>query len=1059
MISLDAAAARGHCISAHQRSSMALDPNLNSVNLPDELRSKFAALEQRLWNVETAAALAMILAALFGSYLLQFISDRCWDTPVWARVFLPLAALSLIALAVWRWTQHWIWRRRDLRALSNLVQKKYRRLGDRLLGIVELVEEEHHVAGYSPELYRAAIKQVAADAVPLDFSEAVDVRPAQRGLFAAAGLFALALLPALVVPAASWNSLCRWAMPMAAIARHTLVTLEGVAAQKIVPHGESFEVTASVNYRSFWKPARALVRFDRQPFIEAKVEQGQIRIRVPGQIQNGALTIQVGDATQSVAIVPTHRPALKELAASVELPAYLRYPSATEPVQNGTLKLLEGSSVKFQGKATRALAEGEVRLQGRDAEALKVDTDRFESGPATISEAARGGFTFRDQLGLESAAPWPLAIETQSDAPPQPELPELPRELALLETEVLNIKVAVKDDYGVREFGLRFDLLTNGVQTNSLTDGDFKDQALTPRQKKLEGTFAFSPSVLKIPANTSFEVAAFATDFFPDRQPVETPAYRIHVVDNATHAELVRQKLEALAVQLEEVTRLQEKIANETRDLKELSPEKLANEVATEKLSALAEDQKQAAANLDQLAREGQATMREAARNPEFTEESLREWNKDFQQMKQVAKEKMPKATGSLKSAQQNAQPKNAEARSKDVAEAQEKQEEILSDLAQMQKKMNQGMDQLQALTLAQRLRRLGTDEQEIAERIQKVVPETVGLLPDEVPPKFKRFNATQADNQDAAQKESQVVQGEISRFFERTRKPNYEEVTKAMTEARTGDELDRVRGLIQENISMEAMRHLTNWSERFNEWAAKLEPKKKDSKESDGQGESDDDGKELLKHLMTLLRLREREVAVRGQTRALEKKKPDAPLYGEGAAKLAESQQKMRTELGEVQRENKIVEINPALNDAADRLASVEEFLRKPQTDKLAEAAETKAVEALSDVINLINEQAQKASGKNSQQTEAGEEAAAMIQMMSQPGSANQGMAMSPSPGGSLAGGSTDRAAAAQTGESRGKAAEARKVGKASGLTGNIPTEFREALENYFNAVEKEAN
>ena len=48
-------------------------------------------------------------------------------------------------------------------------------------------------------------------------------------------------------------------------------------------------------------------------------------------------------------------------------------------------------------------------------------------------------------------------------------------------------------------------------------------------------------------------------------------------------------------------------------------------------------------------------------------------------------------------------------------------------------------------------------------------------------------------------------------------------------------------------------------------------------------------------------------------------------------------------------------------------------------------------------------------------------------------------------------------RAATAVPGDAAGKASERRNVQKASGFSGSVPVEFREALENYFNALEKE--
>src|SRR5437870_4086160 len=143
------------------------------IALPAQLRQQFANLERRLWTLETVLALCFALGGLLVSFLILFFSDRFWNTPVWARTVITLiGASALIGAGCW-WSQQWIFRRRYLRAVAVLVQKRFRRLGDRLLGIVELTEEEPRRADFSPELYRAAIQQVSNEAVQYDFREAV----------------------------------------------------------------------------------------------------------------------------------------------------------------------------------------------------------------------------------------------------------------------------------------------------------------------------------------------------------------------------------------------------------------------------------------------------------------------------------------------------------------------------------------------------------------------------------------------------------------------------------------------------------------------------------------------------------------------------------------------------------------------------------------------------------------------------------------------------------------------------------------------------------------------
>ena len=286
----------------------------NEISLPESLQRQFAALERRLWRVETAAAVCVGLLGVFGSFAILFFSDRFFETPVGLRAALLVGAIGMIALAAMRWSLRWIFLRRDWRALSVIVQRKFRKLGDHLLGIVELSSESKHDVNYSPELYRAAIHQVADETVQFDFTEAVETRLTKKLMAATIVLALVVLIPCLLVPALGQNVFHRWIAPLAAVPRYTLVNLN-FPEQIVTPHGENFELNGTVEFRSFWKPKRATAQFEKQARIVASVAKNGVGFPIPAQIQNGILRIKVGDALRDVSVVPTHRPALKEMAA------------------------------------------------------------------------------------------------------------------------------------------------------------------------------------------------------------------------------------------------------------------------------------------------------------------------------------------------------------------------------------------------------------------------------------------------------------------------------------------------------------------------------------------------------------------------------------------------------------------------------------------------------------------------------------------------------------------------------------------------------------------------
>jgi hypothetical protein len=1021
-----------------------------ALALPKALSEQFVLLKKRLFALETIIACSAAVSAFLLAFIALFVSDRLWETPAALRWTLSLSAAAFVFLLASWWAKKWLLQPRSIKSLARIVQRRHRNLGDRLLGIVELADESKRPAHVSEELYQAAILQVSDESLKYDFAKAVDGGLSKRLLFAGVALFVLALLSLVVLPRASWNTLARLLQPGASIPRFTLVELEGLPKELIVPHGEPFEISARVQYRSFWHPSSARAEFQSQPALAAKVEGSQLRFRAPGQTQPASLTIRVGDISRTVKLLPTHRPALQDIAARIEFPAYLQQEPALEKAQSGALTVVQGSFVTVEGQVSRALSEATVRLGAQSPESLLVQSNHFSTPKLPVDGLPDLVFQWKDQLGLTNSQPWKLAVQTEQDLPPIPELPDVYREISILETEVLPIKVRARDDFGVKTFGLAWSGDAPKEGTNSINRQEF--QASGSSDKSPERIYHFSPAILKIAPDTSAELKAYAVDFFPGRAMVESVPYRIHVVGVTRHAEMVRQNLESLLVQLEEVSRAQEKLAHDTFELKELG--KLDAAEAVKKMEELKEGQEQAANNLKEMASEGMKTLKDALRNPSFSEDLLSKWTKNLHEMDKVASETMKESSKALQQAQKAS---SKEERSENLAQSKEKQDEAVKSLQEMQQKVNQGLDDLQALTLAQRLRKLSEEQKKLEGHLQKRIGETIGLTARELPAELARANEYLAGNEVETAKESSKLQVEISRYFERTRKPNYQMVAKEMKEARTPEELEKVRKLIVENIGMEAMQNLALWSDRFEAWADRLQPKEQGASQSGGAGQGGGDQKEddSLKQLLGLLRMREKEVNIQDRTTVLNEYAGDKVTYRDGAVMLAASQSQLNRDLTRQAVKNPHVALDAPYNDASVAMADVQNFLEKPRTDEPTRVAQEKSVLMLTDLINILNEQAQKqqSSSSASQQAATAEEMAFLMQNMS-PGS--QGNKPAQTAGRSTAGGSTDHVDMVDQRNAAGKSGENRVINKSSGLPQNYPTEFRDALQNYFRALEQ---
>ena len=294
------------------------------LQLPSGTRMKLEEFRRRVWTIKLIEG---VLAAVFGlciSYLVVFILDRFMDTPAVARSLILIC--GSVGLAIWLpivW-HRWVWRTQRLEQVAKIVSHTFPRLGDQLLGVVELVNSREE-QNRSEALCRAALKQVDKETQRKDFSDAVPNPRHQHWAWAAGVPVALALAALLVVPAAGKNAMARWLMPWKNTERYTFAQLNDLKNEQVVPYGEEFDLTASLSKDSVWSPVKGSARYGKQPRIESDLKDGKYGFTIPPQDESQPLRVRVGDDFASIDVKPTARPELTTMMASCQLPEYLQY--------------------------------------------------------------------------------------------------------------------------------------------------------------------------------------------------------------------------------------------------------------------------------------------------------------------------------------------------------------------------------------------------------------------------------------------------------------------------------------------------------------------------------------------------------------------------------------------------------------------------------------------------------------------------------------------------------------------------------------------------------------
>ncbi|HCQ34196.1 MAG TPA: hypothetical protein DIV54_11915, partial [Verrucomicrobiales bacterium] len=135
-----------------------------SASLPESLRRQLGAFRGRLWFIKVTEALFAGLFGLLFSYLIVFGLDRVWNTPPSIRLIILIGGTSLFTLFAPYWIHRWVFRHRREAQLARLIARKFPRLGDRMLGVVELQKQVESKEALSPELRAAAMEAVARQA-------------------------------------------------------------------------------------------------------------------------------------------------------------------------------------------------------------------------------------------------------------------------------------------------------------------------------------------------------------------------------------------------------------------------------------------------------------------------------------------------------------------------------------------------------------------------------------------------------------------------------------------------------------------------------------------------------------------------------------------------------------------------------------------------------------------------------------------------------------------------------------------------------------------------------
>jgi hypothetical protein len=868
-------------------------PQNNKVVIPESLRLQLADFRRHLWRVKIMEALAAGMIGLLVSFLLVYGLDRVWQTPGWVRLVILAGGVSLFGVFAPYWLHRWVWKQRRENQLARLISKRYPGLGDRLLGVIELQDQEGNPDTLSPRLREAAMEAVAVETGRRKLDEAMPPQKHRRWTLAAMTLAAASAVAFTLTPRAGFNALQRWLMPLSNTERYTFTKLDNPPFYRAVAFGEAFEITLKLAKESEQRPVSASGRYGLQPGLQAKLEKDIYHFTFPGQQDPGTIVFKVGDLRHELRVEPLQRPSTETVHAILTPPAYLGIPERTVDLNTGVLSAVEGSKVRIELDMTRTLAfgtygptRGLLLDDGKNLAGLSANPPAYTSleGALEISgETARTPalevgavpfeipFSWTDKLGLAGEAGFRLRVDALKDAAPTIYLQGIDRQKVMLPEETVDFEVLAEDDFGVKASGIEWTGQFTRPTDEPPAKGELKLGEGGTEERRMLKQAAFSPAAFGITPQ-KITLRAWTEDHFPGRGRVFSDPVILYVLTRDEHAQMLKTRFDRQITELEDLARREQELLDENRRIERFEGAELQKEENQKRLETQEQEESETERRMSDLTQKMEELMKDAARNGDIDKKTLQKMAESLKSMQELAQQDVPKVQEKLgESQEQSNTPEKSE---KDVDQAVQEQEKVVAKMQDAIEKANEANRRFEAGTFVNRLKKAASEQNGIVSSLKEAFERMLGLSGTSIDPSDMRRLTDNSRQQTETASDVRWIQEDLGSYFARTKTESFKEILDDMRESRIDIGLDDVRSGLAANHSYEAAEQSKKWADKLTEWAKKLEGEKDDPNGGgggDGAPNSEDEDFEFMLRVMKMI---QQEQDIRSRTRALEQLK-----------------------------------------------------------------------------------------------------------------------------------------------------------------------------------------
>ena len=438
----------------------------------DDLLIRISALRGRIRRLLATYGLARVAALFIGILLLAGWADWAVHLASPIRLLEFLGTIVALSWSIRKFFLKPLLANFDDLALALKIEDRWPGLQDRLASAVEFLElptDQKTSDNASPELRKRVIEQAYAEVESIDFTQAIDHRPARQSLKFLGIAAAIALFSVGLGPQSTKLAMLRFFNPLGGPEWPKATQLKWLEATPKVALGEPWSLVVKVE-DGYTIPSSAVAEFTFADGEKAEeplrvVDGGEFRGRLESVTQSFKVRVRAGDdLTEIKPVEAVTPPRLADLKIQVQPPAYTGLPAITLAPGSAQIRAVEGSMITVTAKASKTLSSASLKWSdsAQKPPTIQLDTARqnlSSSWPATagtgisIDLTDTEGFTSKDQGRLDQ--------QVVPDTAPRVVLEDPATDRDITPQAVVPLKIDLEDDFGIAQVKMKY-TVSNG---------------------------------------------------------------------------------------------------------------------------------------------------------------------------------------------------------------------------------------------------------------------------------------------------------------------------------------------------------------------------------------------------------------------------------------------------------------------------------------------------------------------------------------------------------------------------------------------------------------------